>query len=107
MDSIVLSLPSVLHPVLGVGAGDATPIIGGIIVGWLVCAGLVAWKRYAGLAAAGAMGLGVSIYLGFQHAADAGASACSVSEVFNCDTVNRSEYSEFMGIPIAFIGAGF
>ena len=107
MDSIVISLPSLLHPVLGVGAGDATPIIGGIIVGWLVCAGLVAWKRYAGLAAAGAMGLGVSVYLGFQHAADAGASACSVSEVFNCDTVNRSEYSEFMGIPIAFIGAGF
>ena len=103
----MLSLPSLLHPVLGVGAGDATPIIGGIIVGWLVCAGLVAWKRYAGLVAAGAMGLGVSIYLGFQHAADAGASACSVSEVFNCDTVNRSEYSEFMGIPIAFIGAGF
>jgi len=107
MDSIALSLPSLLAPILGVSAGDATPIIGGIAAGWLVCAGLVAWNRYAGLAATGAMGLGVSIYLGFQHAADAGTSACSVSDVFNCDTVNRSEYSEIMGIPIAFLGAAF
>lgn len=107
MDSIALSLPSLLQPVLGAGGGDATPIIGGIVAGWLVCIGLVAWKRYAGMAAAGAMGVGVSIYLGFQHAADAGASVCSVSDIFNCDTVNRSEYSEFMGVPIAFIGAGF
>jgi protein-disulfide isomerase/uncharacterized membrane protein len=107
MDPLALSLPSLLSPFLGAGGGDATPILGGIAAGWLVCAGLLAWKRYAGLAAAGAMGLGVSIYLGFQHAADAGASVCSVSDIFNCDTVNRSEYSEFMGVPIAFIGAGF
>jgi protein-disulfide isomerase len=107
MDSLALSLPSLLQPFLGAGGGDATPILGGIAAGWLVCIGLLAWKRYAGLAASGAMGLGVSIYLGFQHAADAGASVCSVSDIFNCDTVNRSEYSEFMGVPIAFIGAGF
>jgi protein-disulfide isomerase/uncharacterized membrane protein len=96
-------LPS---PVLAT-TGDPGTIIGAIVVGWLLCAGLAAWKRYAGMAGAGLFGVGVSLYLGFQHAADAGQSICSVSETLNCDTVNRSEYSELFGIPIAFLGTGF
>ena len=75
--------------------------------GWLISAGLVAFRRTLGLAATGLLGLAVSLYLGMQHHAAAGASACNVSEIFNCDLVNRSVYSEVAGIPIAFLGAGF
>lgn len=31
-------------------------------------------------------------------------SNCNVSEIFNCDAVNTSSYSEMFGIPIAFLG---
>ena len=92
-----------------IAAGDLSvgPLIAVILTGWLVSLGLVVSKRRVGLMLAAALGLAVSIYLGLQHAADAGTSVCSVSEVFNCDTVNRSKYSELMGVPIAFLGAGF
>ena len=32
---------------------------------------------------------------------------CDISSAFNCDTVQSSKYSEFLGIPIAFFGALF
>ena len=84
--------------------GVLAAFIGG---GWLISGILVAVRRTLGVAATGLLGLGVSLYLGLQHHAAAGASACNVSEVFNCDLVNRSEYSEIAGIPIAFLGAAF
>lgn len=86
------------------GAGG---LIGVICVIWLVCAGLIAWRRMGGVAAAGVMGLATSLYLGAQHRAAAGTSFCSVSETFNCDVVNRSRFSEIGGIPIAFLGSAF
>ncbi len=90
-----------------VGALSAGALMGLVGAGWLVAGGLTAWKRAAGAVGAGLLGLGVSIYLGLQHHAAAGASACNVGEVFNCDVVNRSEYSELFGIPIAFLGSAF
>ncbi|MBL8619596.1 MAG: thioredoxin domain-containing protein [Deltaproteobacteria bacterium] len=94
-----------LQPLLA--AAGMGPIVGGIVAGWLVILGLLLWRRPAGIAAAGAGGLGVSLYLGRQHHPSAGSSFCSVDDVFNCDVVNRSEYSELFGLPIAFLGAGF
>lgn len=82
-------------------------ILGGVATGWALSAGLM-WKdRRLGLLAASLMGLGISLYLGVQHLESMGASVCSVSSTFDCDKLNRSEYSELFGVPIAFLGSGF
>jgi vitamin-K-epoxide reductase (warfarin-sensitive) len=40
-----------------------------------------------------------------RHYAKSATGFCDFSENFNCDIVNRSEYSEVQGIPVAAIGA--
>ena len=45
------------------------------------------------------------MYLGIQH--DSSAPLHNIDSSFNCDIVNRSEYSEMMGYPIAFLGAAY
>lgn len=43
-----------------------------------------------------------------RHYAKSVTRFCEVGEAFNCDIVNRSEYSTLMGIPVAAIGvAGY
>jgi vitamin-K-epoxide reductase (warfarin-sensitive) len=43
-----------------------------------------------------------------RHYAKSATAYCDFSQQFNCDIVNRSEYSTFMGIPVAAIGvAGY
>ncbi|MCK6503320.1 thioredoxin domain-containing protein [Myxococcota bacterium] len=87
--------------------GNLLLVVGGVLVGWTL-SGLLLWKdRRLGIAMASAMGLLVALYLGAQHLDSAGASLCSINQVFDCDKVNRSQYSEVMGIPIALLGAGF
>lgn len=82
-------------------------IIGGIATGWII-SGILLWKnRRFGLAAASLFGLAISLYLGVQHLESMGDSICAVSATFDCDKLNRSEYSELFGIPIAFLGSGF
>jgi uncharacterized membrane protein len=39
-----------------------------------------------------------------RHYAKSATAFCEVGEKFNCDIVNRSEYSTVMGIPVAGIG---
>jgi uncharacterized membrane protein len=39
-----------------------------------------------------------------RHYAKSATAFCDVGEKFNCDIVNRSEYSSVMGIPVAAIG---
>ncbi len=92
--------------VLAAGA-SLNSLAGGIGGGWLVAGALLAWNRLAGIGAAAAMGLGVSLYLGRQHHPAHASSVCNVNEVFNCDVVNTSAFSEVFGIPIAFLGTGF
>jgi len=87
--------------------GSLPLILGGIALGWGLSAGLMWKERRLGLAAAALMGLLVSLYLGYQHLAASGPSICSVNQVFDCDKVNRSAYSELAGIPIALLGTGF
>ncbi|MBP9837937.1 MAG: thioredoxin domain-containing protein [Proteobacteria bacterium] len=55
------------------------------------------------------IGLGVSAYLLFHHTEikygfQVEKSFCSISELFDCDTVAKSSYSEFLGIPLASYG---
>ncbi|HXM66309.1 MAG TPA: vitamin K epoxide reductase family protein [Candidatus Acidoferrum sp.] len=43
-----------------------------------------------------------------RHYAKSASAFCDIGEKFNCDIVNRSEYSSLMGIPVAGIGvAGY
>ena len=39
-----------------------------------------------------------------RHYAKSATGFCDLSQKFNCDIVNRSEYSEIEGIPVAAIG---
>ena len=53
-------------------------------------------------------GIAVSAVSLQRHYAKSATAFCDVGEKFNCDIVNRSEYSSVMGIPVAAIGiAGY
>lgn len=57
------------------------------------------------LALAGVLVSSVSLY---HHYDTSPTSFCSFGETFNCDMVNRSVYSVFLGVPVAGIGiAGY
>ena len=53
------------------------------------------------LSLAGAIVSGISLQ---RHYAKSATDFCDFSQNFNCDIVNRSEYSEVEGIPVAGIG---
>ena len=39
-----------------------------------------------------------------HHYATSKTAFCDIGEAFNCDIVNRSEYSSILGVPVALIG---
>ncbi len=39
-----------------------------------------------------------------RHYATSKTAYCDIGETFNCDIVNRSEYSSILGIPVALMG---
>jgi vitamin-K-epoxide reductase (warfarin-sensitive) len=39
-----------------------------------------------------------------HHYATSKTAYCEIGQVFNCDIVNRSQYSSILGIPVALIG---
>jgi uncharacterized membrane protein len=49
-------------------------------------------------------GMMVSVVSLQRHYAKSATGFCDFSQTFNCDIVNRSEYSEVQGIPVAAIG---
>lgn len=52
--------------------------------------------------------MAVSSFSLYHHYQRSKTSYCDFGETFNCDIVNRSEYSAIMGIPVAGIGiAGY
>jgi vitamin-K-epoxide reductase (warfarin-sensitive) len=51
-------------------------------------------------------GMSVSAVSLERHYAKSASTFCDFGERFNCDIVNRSEYSTVMGIPVAAIGVG-
>jgi len=54
------------------------------------------------------LGIAVSSASLKQHYAKSKTAYCDFGETFNCDLVNRSQYSEIFGIPVALIGmAGY
>lgn len=50
------------------------------------------------------MGLGISFYTLQLHQNTTGDSFCNINDTFNCDDVNKGEYSEIAGIPVAVVG---
>lgn len=51
-------------------------------------------------------GMAVSAVSLERHYAKSASAFCDFGERFNCDIVNRSEYSTVLGIPVAAIGVG-
>lgn len=49
-------------------------------------------------------GIAVSAVSLQRHYAKSASTFCELGEKFNCDIVNRSEYSSVMGIPVALLG---
>jgi uncharacterized membrane protein len=49
-------------------------------------------------------GIAVSSVSLQHHYATSKTQYCDIGEAFNCDIVNRSEYSSILGIPVALIG---
>ncbi len=49
-------------------------------------------------------GIAVSSVSLQHHYAISKTAYCDIGETFNCDIVNRSEYSSILGIPVALIG---
>jgi vitamin-K-epoxide reductase (warfarin-sensitive) len=68
-------------------------------------AGRILFGLIAILALAGMVVSAVSLQ---RHYAKSASAFCDFGERFNCDIVNRSEYSTVMGVPVAGIGvAGY
>lgn len=59
------------------------------------------WKLVMFLAGAG---IAVTAYLIYQHFKPAGGSFCNISDFVSCDVVNKSIYSEILGIPVSILG---
>jgi len=49
-------------------------------------------------------GVAVSSVSLYEHFATSTTSFCNFSQSFNCDLVNRSQYSTVLGIPVALVG---
>jgi vitamin-K-epoxide reductase (warfarin-sensitive) len=59
---------------------------------------------FAAIAVLSVLGMAVSAVSLQRHYAKSASAFCELGEKFNCDIVNRSEYSTVMGIPVAGIG---
>ena len=63
---------------------------------------------FVAIAVLAVVGIALSTVSLQRHYAKSATGFCDFGERFNCDIVNRSEYSSVMGIPVAGIGvAGF
>jgi protein-disulfide isomerase/uncharacterized membrane protein len=111
MSRKLLLLPLLLIPLpaLAADGASASTIIGAAAAAVLACAVLIGMPktRAWGVAAGSLVGIVIAGYLTAQHGST-GASVCNVSDVWSCDTVNRSEYAVIGGrLPVAFLGEAF
>ena len=64
------------------------------------------WMRLAVLVLA-VCGLGVSVYLTFEHYSASATLACPDTGRINCVKVTSSAYSTLLGVPVAVLGLAF
>jgi vitamin-K-epoxide reductase (warfarin-sensitive) len=63
---------------------------------------------FAAIAVLAVLGIALSAVSLQRHYAKSESKFCDIAVQFNCDIVNRSEYSSFFGIPVAGLGvAGY
>jgi uncharacterized membrane protein len=53
------------------------------------------------------IGLGVSVYLTYEHFTNNATLACSIGGVVDCAKVTTSAWSTFLGVPVALLGLVF
>lgn len=58
----------------------------------------------AAIALVAVAGVAVSSVSLYEHFATSTTSFCNFSDSFNCDLVNRSQYSTVLGVPVALVG---
>jgi uncharacterized membrane protein len=63
-----------------------------------------AGKLYAALVILAIAGIAVSSVSLYHHFSKSKTSFCDIGQSFNCDLVNRSEYSTFHKVPVALLG---
>jgi uncharacterized membrane protein len=51
-----------------------------------------------------ALGMLAAAYGLHLHFSATGSRLCDINDTFNCDSVNKSEWSELFGIPVALLG---
>jgi protein-disulfide isomerase/uncharacterized membrane protein len=68
---------------------------------------LAARDALRGALAASAIGLACSGYLLWRKVDGSGEALCNINQVLNCDVVNSSPASEWMGVPISLMGVGW
>ncbi len=64
------------------------------------------WPAVVGTAVS-VLGLGVSIYLTYEHFTSSSTLACSDNGIVNCLKVTTSSYSAVAGVPVAVLGLVF
>ena len=61
-------------------------------------------KLYFAIAVLAILGVAVSSFSLYHHFSKSRTSFCSIGQSFDCDLVNRSQYSTFHRIPVALLG---
>jgi len=61
-------------------------------------------RVYSAIALLALSGIFVSSISLYHHFSKSKTSFCDIGQSFNCDLVNRSQYSVFHGIPVALLG---
>ena len=65
-------------------------------------------RVYSAIALLALAGMFISSISLYHHFSKSKTSFCDIGQSFNCDLVNRSEYSTLAGLPVALIGiAGY
>src|SRR5215467_248215 len=61
-------------------------------------------KLYAAIAILAVAGIAVSSLALYHHFSKSKTSFCNIAQSFDCDLVNRSQYSTFHKVPVALLG---
>lgn len=64
-------------------------------------------KHYTILTVLNLIAVPITIFLVYAHFKPEASTVCQISESWDCDIVNKSIYSEVLGIPVSIMGLAF